>query len=350
VAKKTDRDDAGAALRALKADLKNGTPGSFYVFCGEEAYLREHYLSLLTQKLTGGPAGAFNDHRFQAENLTPEALQSAVEAMPMMAERTLVRVDDVDFFKQNEQAREQYGQILSDIPDYCCVVLNYDTVEFRVNGTMKRLAAVFAEKASVVEFAKQSERDLAAWISRHFRAHGKDISDELCRYLIFLTDGSMTSLGPEIDKAAVYAAGPEVTRADLDAVVIPALNAKTFDISNAIADGQYEKALAKMEELFAMQEDCTLILGAIGSQLRRLHYAKLITAAGKGQETLMQLTGLKSYPAGLTMTAARKVSDEFCRRAAQLVLETDRKLKSSADEPERLLELLLAELAAEARR
>ena len=119
--------------------------------------------------------------------------RTMLDLSAMMAERTLVRVDDVDFFKQNEQAREQYGQILSDIPDYCCVVLNYDTVEFRVNGTMKRLAAVFAEKASVVEFAKQSERDLAAWISRHFRAHGKDISDELCRYLIFLTDGSMAA-------------------------------------------------------------------------------------------------------------------------------------------------------------
>lgn len=99
-----------------------------------------------------------------------------------------------------------------------------------------------------------------------------------------------------------------------------------------------------------MQEDCGMILGAIGAQLRRLLYAKTITAAGKGQETLMQLTGLRSYPAGLTMTAARRVSEAFCRRAAELCLETDRALKSGADEPERLLELLLAKLAGEARR
>ena len=50
-----------------------------------------------------------------------------------------------------------------------------------------------------------------------------------------------------------------------------------------------------------MQEDCSLILGAIGSQMRRLHYAKTIMACGKGQDTLMELTGLKSYPAGLTI-------------------------------------------------
>ena len=105
-----------------------------------------------------------------------------------------------------------------------------------------------------------------------------------------------------------------------------------------------------MRELFAMQEDCSLILGAIGSQMRRLHYAKTIMACGKGQDTLMELTGLKSYPAGLTMTAARRASENFCRRAVELCLQTDVRMKTSFDDPERLLELLIVELAQEARR
>ena len=151
-------------------------------------------------------------------------------------------------------AREQYGEIFSDLPDYCCVVLVYDTIEYKPNGQMKKLAAVMKDKAVVVSFAKQSERDLAAWISRHFRSYGKGISDELCRYLIFITDGMMTSLGPEIQKVAFYASGKDVTRSDIDAVVIPVLNAQTFDISNAIAGGNYELALRKMEDLFSMEE------------------------------------------------------------------------------------------------
>ena len=61
-----------------------------------------------------------------------------------------------------------------------------------------------------------------------------------------------------------------------------------------------------------------------------------------------ELTGLKSYPAGLTMTAARRVTDRFCQSAIQLVLDTDLAMKTSADEPERLLELLLVRLAQEA--
>ena len=93
---------------------------------------------------------------------------------------------------------------------------------------------------------------------------------------------------------------------------------------------------------------CYVLLGAIGAQLRRLYYARVILSSGGGQKELMELTGLKSYPAGLTMTAARRVTDGFCQRAIELALDTDIAMKTSADEPERLLELLLVRLAQEA--
>ena len=305
-------------------------------------------MDLVTKKLTDGPAGEFNFHRFSADDCTPQALADAIDAMPMMAERTLVRVDDVDLFKQPEGAREQYAAILSDIPDYCCVLFVYDTVEFKINGTMKKLAAAVKEHAQIVSFGKQSERSLCAWITRHFRAHGKSVTDELCQYLIFRTDGLMTTLGGEIDKIAAYQEGEAITRGAIDAVVIPALNAQTFDISDAVVNRDFEKALFKLQELYAMQTDPIAVLGAIGAQLRRLYYARVILSAGGGQKELMELTGLKSYPAGLTMTAARRVTDGFCQRAIELALDTDIAMKTSADEPERLLELLIVRLAQEA--
>ena len=49
------------------------------------------------------------------------------------------------------------------------------------------------------------------------------------------------------------------------------------------------------------------------------------------------------------MEAARRFSPRFCRRAAELVLETDYRMKTSFDEPERLLEMLILGLAQEAR-
>ena len=59
---------------------------------------------------------------------------------------------------------------------------------------------------------------------------------------------------------------------------------------------------------------------------------------------------MTDYAARKTMEAARRVTPEFCGRAAQLLMETDYKLKTSFDDKERLLELLILQLAREARR
>ena len=84
MAKKQAADSADS-LRQFKQDLKNNTLGNFYIFCGEEAFLRDYYLAELTKKLSNGPAAEFNVHRFDAASIAPQALLDAVEAMPMMA-------------------------------------------------------------------------------------------------------------------------------------------------------------------------------------------------------------------------------------------------------------------------
>lgn len=49
------------------------------------------------------------------------------------------------------------------------------------------------------------------------------------------------------------------------------------------------------------------------------------------------------------MSAAGKFSAKFYANAAELVLETDRQMKTSFDDKQRLLELLLMRLSQEAR-
>ena len=165
-----------------------------------------------------------------------------------------------------------------------------------------------------------------------------------------LDEELLAAKSKEHDIPHTYRVFDDMLESDIDAVVIPALNAQTFDISNAIADGDYARALQKTQELLAMQESCIGILGAIGAQIRRLYYAKTVAACGKGQQTLMELTKLQSYAANRTMAAANKLSAEFCRRAVELCLKADEQMKSSYDEPERILELLIVQLSAEARR
>lgn len=338
------RDDS--ALSDLKRELKEKNPGSFYIFFGEETYLLHYYLDQLEKKLLDGPAADFNTHRLTQENFSLEALRDSLEALPMMAERSYIRVDDVDIFHLGESDRESLCGMLEDVPDYCCLVFVFETVEFRPDKKQKRLYEALA-KARQVEFARQSQRDLTAWVIRHFSARDKRISPNLCAYLIDISGGSMAALSGEIDKISAFALGPEITKFDIDSVTEPVLDAVVFQMTDAMGTGDYGLALTKLRDLYKMQQEPIVILGAVGANLRKISAAKVLSAHGRGADELMRVYGMKDYPARKTMASASKFSTAFCDRALHRVAETDMQMKTSFDDAKRLLELLVLELAQE---
>lgn len=341
------KTDTGSMDR-LKASLRNKTVDNFYVFHGDEGFLLQHYLEQLRKLLLDDLTEAFNYHRLNSENFDLRSFADAVENLPMMAEHTLVQVDDVDFFKMAEGDREKVAELLSDIPEYCTLVLTYATTDWKPDKRLKKLWESFDKYATIVEFARQEPRDLIPWISRHFANQGKRISNDLCRYLIDITDGTMTALAGEIQKICAYSGAEHIAKSDIDAVTEPVMDAVVYDMTNLLGEGKYAAALGKLHQLLKMQEEPLGILGAIGGHFRRISAARTMQDNGKQIGDLMRVTGMKEYPAKKAMESARRFRPEFCKKAAELVLETDNKIKTSVDDPNRLLELLILQLAQEA--
>ena len=159
----------------------------------------------------------------------------------------------------------------------------------------------------------------------------------------------MTALAGEISKICAYSGTDEICKADIDAVTEPVLDAVVFQMTDLLGQGAYGPALAKLQQLLKMQQEPIAILGAIGGHFRRMGTARTLLDNGKTSSDLMRLCGIADYPARKTMAAAGRFSARFYARIAELVLETDRGMKTSYDDPERLLEMLLMEIAQEAR-
>ena len=347
MAQKSEQENG---LQELKMAIRDRDPGRLYIFHGEEVFLLHHYLEQLRKKTVDELTESFNFHKLNSETFDVQTFADAVENLPMMAERTMVQVDDVDLFKLPENDRSHMAEVLADIPEYCTVVFTYITVEYKPDKRLKKLWDAILKNASVVMFERQSQKDLIAWVTRHFAAYNKKISSDLCAYLIDITGGMMTTLKGEIDKIAAFSGAQEIVKQDIDAVTEPVLDAMVFQMTDRLGAGQYGAALLKLQQLFKMQQDPIAILGAVGGHFRRLGTARTLLDNGRGAGELMKLyPPMGDYPARKTMDAARRFSAGFCARASELVLETDYHMKTSYDEPERLLELLILQLAQEAR-
>ena len=332
-----------SAYQKLKKDIAAGDIGRLYVFHGEETYLRDHYLGQMRKKLLPAGMEEFNLHTLNGREFDVRTLEQLVDCLPMMSGRTLIQVNDYDLYKGGD--KDALAALLSDLPEYVCLVFVYDLIEYKADARTK-LAGVLKKYGSVVAFNRQEQGDLVDWIARRFRALDKDIGTEEAKYLIFLCGDLMTTLISEIGKIGAYAPHHRVTREDIDAVATPQLDAVVFQMADAIAQGNFDRAAAVLSDLFHMQEAPIKLLSVLGRQLRQLYTARLAIEERKSAGYLMELWGMRSaWPAEKLMQSARRFSLPWCRNAVLRCAQCDLAMKSTGADGQELMTSLLLELA-----
>ena len=108
---------------------------------------------------------------------------------------------------------------------------------------------------------------------------------------------------------------------------------------------------SEADEAFFEELEETLILAALGSQLRRIYTARLAIDSGKDKYWLMELWEMKSdYPAKLLLSAAKKTTAAWCADAVRMCQVLDRRMKSEKGvDAVGELKLLLVRLGAQRR-
>ena len=348
------------SYKELAESIKAGQVGNFYIFHGDEMYLLERSLDSIRSMLCPEGLGGFNYKRFEGKGILIDDIENAVNTLPVFAERTLVEIHDFDVFYASGKKRSEEGtqsedkappadklrliEILSDLPDYVCLIVVFDVAAYKPDGRLNSDKAILS-KAQVVEFAVQEQSMLVRWIARHFRDAGKTISAGDAGYLILLTGGLMSSLLGEIGKVAAYATGGNITRADIDAVVTPVLDAVVYKMTDALVRREYGAAMRIMDELLRMREVPQMIISGISSKMRQFLAARVCIEDGLDIRALMDMGGVKhEFQAKLLMGSARRTTLAGCREAVLCCADTALAI-NSAPEPESRLTELIARLA-----
>ena len=341
------KEETYPGYEELRAALQSGGPANVYIFFGEETYLMQQAVEQLRALLVPAGFEEFNYHRLTGKGLTVQELTEAVEAMPMMSQSTSVTVTDMDVFKLDEAQRTALVSLLEDFPEYCTLVFLYRQLPYKKDGKLKKLTAAVAAHTTEIEFAPQGRQKLQKWVRRRFAAFDKELDDNAIDHLLFTCGSLMDGLVPEINKIAAYAKGKRVTVADIDAVADPVLDARIFDMTNAVTARDYDRAAAVLAELLRMQTEPIAILAVLGRELRQLYTARLALDGKKDAVWVKELWRMTSaYPATKLMEAARSVSRPWCRDAVRRCQTLDRRMKSERNlDTEGALKLFLMELA-----
>ncbi len=330
-------------VKELGGALKAGQYANVYLFYGEEAFLKEHYAKQVKAAFSGGPFDEFNVFAFDGRGYDTTAVENAIEALPMMADSKLLVFTDSRLFKPDprtgaDQAHRTYWeQRLKDIPSYCHILFVEQAIDKR-----SALYKTILKNHVVCEFAYLSLSELTSWTVKLFQTLGKRLSAMDAQHLIGLCDDGMLAVKREAEKLAAYTQGrADVTRADIDAVVVPTVKSQAFAMVDAWLAQNTDKALGLLNDLYALREPPLKILGAVNYQLDRLLSVKLLLADGLSRGEILSRLKLPPFLADRYIKNANAYPLAQLRSMLAACAKTDAALKNNSIDNNILLEMLI---------
>lgn len=329
--------------KKLDLAMKENQIGNFYIFHGEEHYLRDRYLEMLRKNLCPNGLDGFNYRRFEGADLTSNVLENSIDMLPVFAERTLIEIHDFDLFSKkadNSSTESPLVSILSTLPDYVCVLFVFNTVVYKPDKRLKATKEII-KHAQIIEFAVQHQSNLIKWMTSHYSNIGKRIGKSEAEYLIHITGGFMAAIKNEIEKTAAHSKSDYITRADIDAVVIPVLDAVVYQLTDSLIKREHKKAMKILDELLRMREAPQKLIFSISLKFRQLLAARICIENNLGKSSLVEMCSLThDFQAGMLFDTARKSTLPACRQAVIDCAKAAFDLNSAPDPESRMIELV----------
>jgi len=235
-------------IQDFKSRLKSGKPDGWYIFAGEEDYLKKFYLSELKRTVLGDEddgLGIFNHVVFDALDMDPAALIEAIESPPMMQEYKLIEWRFANISSMKDSEIKLFSEKISPLKeDYPYAIFAIMTTEdgFDVGSEKRpsRLAKIFGEGFDILNFPKSTDAQLLSWLKKHFDAEGITVAAEPLNAMLFRVGRSMEILNNEVIKLSSYLKANEkttLTSADVEAVCPSSAECDAFAIQNAVIEG-----------------------------------------------------------------------------------------------------------------
>ncbi len=303
--------------QGLKEKL-NTAPADWYIFGGEEEYLKRYYLSVLRGRiLTDEAFAAFNHVVFDGAEVDFGALADAIKAPPMMEEYKLVEWRYADFEKMKEKEKAALSELLAMKHDYSYTVPVFvTTAEGFEMGTQKRpgkIVSKYGKELCIVDFALSTENALLAWLKKHFDAEGIAVTAQPLRLLLSLVGNSMDLLSHEVKKLSAYLhqnQRAELTEKDVQAVASQTVRADAFALSNAVYEGNRAMALDAIREMKADRIDSMVALGMLIKIYQELLPVSILVEEGKEPKDIEQVLKINTYRLKHMISAVRSIGPE----------------------------------------
>jgi DNA polymerase-3 subunit delta len=332
----------------FKTLRKGDVPGAIYLY-GPEEVLKDEAIGEILERTVDPSLRDFNLDQRSATTLDPEGAEIVCNTLPMMADRRVVIIRDVEAWNKRAKAK--------------AVVLEYlsrpaaDTILILVQGAAEEGADPDLAAKTVAVAAQPLAPDRAKrWLLHQAGRLKVPLEDLAAEHMVKVADGSLSFLRSELDKLSGLADGAPLT-IERVSQFLGVLHGETqYDWRDAVLEGSTARALSILPRVLAQSGVSGVSLVSLlgtsiaGIGLARAHLDRG-TPGGPALAQAVKNSLFKARPARVNYDAAaaqwsrlvRGWSRSRVEGALGALLAADQRLKSTtvADEGAILFDLVM---------
>jgi DNA polymerase III subunit delta len=320
-------------------DLASGKLARAYYFLGAENVLKDEATTALLDKVLDPGLRDFNLDVRSAQQLEPEDVLSLCTTLPMMADRRVVVVRDVEAWKRKTRGKKAVLQYLEKpIAETLLVLVQGPGAEAKDD----KADADLAKHTYTVEFSELTVEEAARWLAREAKTLGISFAPGAEQHLLKTVGTDLGALRSELQKLHGLASEGPVTLERLGDLVGVRHGETPLDWRNAMMAGDTAAALRLVPVVLSQTGVSAVrlaqLLGTVlvATAAARAHYDRKVR--GRALNTAMWNVVKSARPAGLGQWGedidlicqwAERWTQTRLRTALKATLDTDRSAKST---------------------
>ena len=319
-------------------------PNLYFLF-GNDEFAITRKLKEFESDFTDPTSADMNTARLEARSMNEDDLNNSVNAMPFLAKRRLVLLQNPSSRYNNPNARKKFFEFLEKAPDTTRLVM-FESVEPK--EAEKHWLVKWAEKndklMQVKAFMLPRLKDMPGWMINETKNQGGKMDPRAAEMLKDMVGVDTRQAGMEIAKLLAYVnwARP-VTAQDVEAVCIVTSQQSVFDFVDALANGNGKSAQHLLHRLLESEDEFAL-WGMVVRQFRLLIQAREILDGRGNQNDVARALGVHPFVAEKTTQQAARFSIESLEYIYRKLLAIDEGVKTSQLTLDLAMDTLVVEL------
>ncbi len=328
--------ESKSQMAELKKQLSENKLQKLYLFFGEETFLIDVNIDRISALVPDMGFEDFNRLVLDGSSVPLSEIADAIEAFPMMAEKKLVIIKNSGAFKgkASQEIKEFYINKIENIQ--CDTVVIFKETDVDKRSTVYKAA----QKAGWTgEFTKLDDTDLVTWVMREVKVRDRKISKENAAFLISITDRSLQTLKNEIDKLSSYTED-EITKVAIERLASRSLEARVFDLCDAIMEKDAGKSLLLIRELKTNKESPYGILYILFSTFSKMLKAQVLSDRHEPYDAYAGELGVPAFSVKKYVAGAKRFTKSELAGFLMMAVETDLSIKQGNIEQWQAIERL----------